>query len=160
MIHYLLLFSRQGKVRLQKYYFPLSEKYKKRASRELTTLVLARKPKMCNFIEWEGLRIVYKRYASLFFLVAIDITDNELIALEIIHRYVEVLDKYFGNACELDIIFNFEKAQYILDEVILGGELQEPSKKNVMKAVYAADSLQQTETPQGLFDVMGDTEVI
>ena len=50
--------------------------------------------------------------------------DNELIALEIIHRYVEVLDKYFGNACELDIIFNFEKAQYILDEVVLGGELQ------------------------------------
>ena len=39
-------------------------------------------------------------------------------------------------------------------------EIQEPSKKNVMKAVYAADSLQQTETPQGLFDVMGDTEVI
>ena len=29
-----------------------------------------------------------------------------------------------------------------------------------MKAVYAADSLQQTETPQGLFDVMGETEVI
>ena len=26
-----------------------------------------------------------------------------------IHEYVEVLDKYFGNVCELDIIFNFHK---------------------------------------------------
>ena len=39
-------------------------------------------------------------------------------------RYVEVLDKYFGSVCELDIIFNFEKAYYILDELILGGEMQ------------------------------------
>ena len=39
-------------------------------------------------------------------------------------RFVEVLDKYFGSVCELDIIFNFEKAYYILDELILGGEMQ------------------------------------
>ena len=39
-------------------------------------------------------------------------------------RYVEVLDKYFGSVCELDIIFNFEKAYFILDELILGGEMQ------------------------------------
>ena len=37
------------------------------------------------------------RYASLFFLAAIDKDDNELIMLEIIQRYVEVLDLYFGN---------------------------------------------------------------
>jgi len=29
--------------------------------------------------------------------------------LETVHHYVEVLDKYFGNVCELDIIFNFHK---------------------------------------------------
>ena len=29
--------------------------------------------------------------------------------LEVIHQYVEVLDRYFGNVCELDIIFNFHK---------------------------------------------------
>ena len=37
------------------------------------------------------------RYASLYFCVAIDPDDNELITLEIIHRYVELLDKYFGS---------------------------------------------------------------
>ena len=35
-----------------------------------------------------------------------------------------MLDKYFGSVCELDIIFNYEKAYYILDELILGGEMQ------------------------------------
>ena len=64
------------------------------------------------------------RYASLFFVACIDQDDNELITLEKIHLFVEVLDRYFGNVCELDIIFNFHKAYYILDELFIGGELQ------------------------------------
>lgn len=53
--------------------------------------------------------MVYKRYASLYFVCGIDGGDNELITLEIIHHFVEVLDRYFGNVCELDLIFNFHK---------------------------------------------------
>lgn len=37
------------------------------------------------------------RYASLYFCLAIENQENELLALEVIHRYVELLDKYFGN---------------------------------------------------------------
>lgn len=37
------------------------------------------------------------RYASLYFCCAIEGQDNELITLELIHRYVELLDKYFGS---------------------------------------------------------------
>lgn len=55
-------------------------------------------------------KVIYRRYASLFFITSISNTDNELITLEIVHRYVEVLDRYFGNVCELDLIFNFQKA--------------------------------------------------
>lgn len=66
---------------------------------------------MCNFIEYKGMlygltaesKIVYRRYASLFFVMGISPEDNELITLEIIHRFVEVLDRYFGNVCELDL---------------------------------------------------------
>lgn len=83
------------------------------------------------------------RYASLYFCCAVLPSDNELLILEIIHRYVELLDKYFGSVCELDIIFNFEKAYFILDEFILGGEVQETSKKNVLKAVAAQDIMQE-----------------
>ena len=41
--------------------------------------------------------------------MVVDKDDNELIGLEIIHNFVELLDTYFGNVCELDIIFNFHK---------------------------------------------------
>lgn len=47
--------------------------------------------------------------------------------------------------CELDIIFNFEKAYFILDEFLLGGEPQETSKKNVLKAIEQADLLQEVK---------------
>ena len=43
------------------------------------------------------MKVVYRRYASLFFVCGITPGDNELVTLEIIHRYVEVLDRYFGN---------------------------------------------------------------
>ena len=45
--------------------------------------------------------------------------------------------------CELDIIFNFEKAYFMLGELMLGGEVQETSKKNVLKAIAAQDLLQE-----------------
>ncbi len=41
--------------------------------------------------------------------MGIDSSDNELITLELVHHFVEVLDRYFGNVCELDLIFNFHK---------------------------------------------------
>ena len=47
------------------------------------------------------------RYASLYFACCVEQSDNELIVLDIIHHFVEVLDRYFSNVCELDLIFNF-----------------------------------------------------
>ena len=79
---------------------------------------------MCNFIEWRDKKIIYRRYASLYFAFVIGTGENELLSLEIIHRFVETLDMYFGNVCELDLIFNFHKAYHILDELIIGGFLQ------------------------------------
>ena len=68
---------------------------------------------MCNVIEWQDKKIIYKRYASLYFVACIDKDDNELITLEQIHLFVEILDRYFGNVCELDIIFNFHKVNEV-----------------------------------------------
>ena len=55
------------------------------------------------------------------------------------------MDKYYGNVCELDIIFSFTKAYYILDELLLAGELQESSKKNVLRCIGQQDSLEDME---------------
>ncbi|CAN9502688.1 unnamed protein product [Ophioblennius macclurei] len=144
MMRFLLLFSRQGRLRLQKWFTPMPERERKKIIRDMTTMVLARPPRCSNFLDWKDLKITYKRYASLYFCLAIEGQDNELLALEIIHRYVELLDKYFGNVCELDIIFNFEKAYFILDEFLMGGEIQETSKQTVNRSIEASDMLQET----------------
>jgi hypothetical protein len=96
-------------------------------------------------------KVVYRRYASLFFIAGCSSTDNELITLEIVHRYVEQMDKYYGNVCELDIIFNFQKAYFILDELLLAGEMQESSKKNVLRCISQQDSLEDMEVRDILF---------
>lgn len=148
MIHFFLLISRQGKTRLTKWYNPYSSKERARIVKEVTNMILERAPKLCNFLEWNEGKIVYKRYASLYFACMVDNSDNELLALEVVHHFVEILDRYFGNVCELDLIFNFHKAYYILDECVIAGELQESSKKAVLRVCTAQDTLVEEEKKQ------------
>ena len=91
-------------------------------------MVLARPTRLCNFLEWRDLKIVYRRYASLYFVMAVDPDDNELVVLETVHHFVEILDRYFGNVCELDLIFNFHKAYYILDELLCSGSCDDEAR--------------------------------
>jgi len=70
-MQFMLLFSRQGKLRLQKWYVAHPDKTKKKITRELITMILTRKPKMCSFIEWKDLKIVYKRFVSGMFKIFI-----------------------------------------------------------------------------------------
>ncbi|KAM1454161.1 hypothetical protein FF1_003670 [Malus domestica] len=147
-IRFVLLISRQGKVRLTKWYSPYTQKERNKVLRELSGVILARGPKLCNFVDWRGYKVVYKRYASLYFCMCIDQEDNELEVLEMIHHFVEILDRYFGSVCELDLIFNFHKAYYILDEILIAGELQESSKKTVARLIAAQDSLVETAKEQ------------
>lgn len=151
--------------RLAKWFTTLSPKDKAKIIKDVSQLVLSRRTRMCNFLEYKGkqllflfptspqlissrcldTKVVYRRYASLFFIAGCSSTDNELITLEIVHRYVEQMDKYYGNVCELDIIFNFQKAYFILDELLLAGEMQESSKKNVLRCIGQQDSLEDME---------------
>ncbi|KAI9835490.1 MAG: hypothetical protein M1838_005286, partial [Thelocarpon superellum] len=135
--------------RLAKWFTTLSPKEKAKIIKDVSQLVLSRRTRMCNFLEYKGaspiLEVVYRRYASLFFIAGCSSTDNELITLEVVHRYVEQMDKYYGNVCELDIIFNFQKAYFILDELLLAGEMQESSKKNVLRCISQQDSLEDME---------------
>ena len=62
----MLLFSRQGKVRLQKWYNALPSKDKKKIMRELIATILGRKSKMCNILEYRDMKVVYKRWERVF----------------------------------------------------------------------------------------------
>ncbi|KAF8295674.1 putative sigma-adaptin 3 [Trypanosoma cruzi] len=140
MIKYLLLISRQGKLRLAKWYVAYPKKEKAKLVREACQLALGRSARFSNVIEHRGSKYICRRYASLYFVASIDKDDNELIVLEVIHHFVEVLDRYFGNVCELDLIFNFHRAYFVLDEVILGGELEDSSKRTILKYIQVHDS--------------------
>ena len=82
MIHFVLLISRQGKVRLTKWYSPYNAKDKARAVREVSATVLARQQKQCNFLEYKDKKIIYKRYASLYFLACVDEEQRLRMSLE------------------------------------------------------------------------------
>lgn len=86
-------------------------------------------------MEHRNIRVVYRRYASLFFLVGIDEEENELGILEFIHCMVETLDKWFSNVCELDIMFSLETAHFILDEMLMNGCITETCKSNALAPV-------------------------
>lgn len=96
---------------------------------------------MCNVVDRKDNKIVYKRYASLYFVASTDPSDNELLTMQLLHMFVEVLDTYFGNVCELDLIFNFTRAYWILDEIFLSGELQECSKAAILAAAQTSDAV-------------------
>ena len=53
--------------------------------------------------------------------------------MELIHLFVETLDKYFGSVCELDVVYNFHKVYSVLDELLVGGEIVETSIMNILK---------------------------
>ncbi len=71
-----------------------------------------------------------------------DLADNELSYLETIHLFVELLDSYFSNVCELDIVFNFNKVYSILDEYMLAGEIEETSKREILDRVRFIEKME------------------
>ena len=139
MIHCILLVNRQGKVRLMKWYDCFLINERPRYIKEMSVMVIGRGSKMSNVIEWKHYKIIYKRYASLYFICLSDKEDNELIVLELINHFVECLDSYFGNVCELDIIFNFQKSYYIIEEILCGGLIQETDRNEIQKLLSIQD---------------------
>ena len=143
-IKFILCFNKQGIVRLIRWYDPIENAANPQEMiSQIYRLVSAREQKhQCNFVEYSSTtKLVYKRYAGLYFVFGVDIADDEAIYLCHIHLFVEVLDSFFGNVCELDIIFNFYKAYMIMDEMFLSGEIQEVSKAVLLERLSYLDRL-------------------
>mmetsp|Transcript_47298 Transcript_47298/g.56883 ORF Transcript_47298/g.56883 Transcript_47298/m.56883 type:complete len:200 (+) Transcript_47298:146-745(+) len=139
--NFVVLMSRQGKIRLAEFFSSYTESEKRRILRDIAADVLPRAPKMCNIIEKGTYKFVYRRYASLYFVAGIPDGMNELIVLEQIHLFVEALDGYFNSVCELDLVFSLHKSLMILFEMFIGGMLCESNKREVLKAIVEAEEL-------------------
>jgi hypothetical protein len=84
--------------------------------RECFSLVSKRSDLMCNFVEggdqWgSDTKLIYRHYATLYFVFCVDSSESELGILDLIHIFVEALDKSFENVCELDLIFHADKVR-------------------------------------------------
>ena len=101
----------------------------------------------CNYLEgvipeWGGgTKIIYRHYATLYFIFAVDQQESDLGILDLIQVFVEALDQSFESVCELDIIFHADKVHYIIDEIIMGGMVLETNIKEIMTAVNEQSSL-------------------
>lgn len=56
-------------------------------------------------------RLIYRHYATLYFVFCVDSSESELGILDLIQVFVETLDKCFENVCELDLIFHVDKVK-------------------------------------------------
>lgn len=140
MIKFILLVNKQGQTRLAQYYSYLTISERVGLEGELVRKCLSRNENQCSFIEYRDYKVIYRRYASLYFIVGVEGEEvNELAYLEFIHTLVETLDKYFENVCELDIMFNLEKAHFILDEMVMNGCIVETNKANILGQIYALE---------------------
>lgn len=52
---------------------------------------------------------MFRKYASLFFILSVDPEENELSILETIHLIVETLTEYFDGVSELDMLFKLDR---------------------------------------------------
>lgn len=119
MLKFVLMVNKQGQTRLAQYFDFLTIEERTALEAEIirkclsrteaqvrwigrgvgacTRLMTIRWPQ-CSFMEHRGLKVVYRRYASLYFIVGFEEgEENELGMLEFIHALVETLDKYFEN---------------------------------------------------------------
>lgn len=140
MISFILMVNKQGQTRLAQYYNYMTISERATLEGELVRKCLSRTENQCSFLEHHQYKVIYRRYASLYFIVGLEDEDvNELAYLEFIHNLVETLDKYFENVCELDIMFNIEKAHFVLDEMVMNGSIYETNKATILSQIYALD---------------------
>jgi AP-4 complex subunit sigma-1 len=120
---------------------------------EIIRKCLSRSELQCSFFEYRGYKVMYRRYASLFFIIGTkpDLgveeagerasennsanTENELGMLEFIHTLVECMDRWAGSICELDIMYQLEEVHFLVDEMVQNGYIVETNKQNILRPI-------------------------
>ncbi|XP_015781714.1 AP-3 complex subunit sigma-1 [Tetranychus urticae] len=152
MIKAILVFNNYGKPRLTKFYHHYAEDVQQNIIRETFQLVSKRDDSVvCNFLEGGSLiggsdyRLIYRHYATLYFVFCVDSSESELGILDLIQVFVETLDKCFENVCELDLIFHVDKVHHILNELVMGGMVLETNANEILLRIEEQNKLEKQE---------------
>mmetsp|Transcript_12932 Transcript_12932/g.17320 ORF Transcript_12932/g.17320 Transcript_12932/m.17320 type:complete len:152 (+) Transcript_12932:228-683(+) len=142
MIHFILMLNKQGNTRLVKFFnSQMSDPQKKELEHDVYKSVISREKDAANVCTVNKYTIAFRRYVSLYVCLGIDDDDNELLALETIHNFIEILNSYFGTVRELDIIYQFSTVHMILDEYILAGQVIESNHNAILSRLQAMPQL-------------------
>ncbi|XP_046403447.1 AP-3 complex subunit sigma-1 isoform X1 [Ischnura elegans] len=151
MIKAILVFNNHGKPRLSKFYQYFTEDMQQQIIKETFQLVSKRDDNVCNFLEGGSLiggsdyKLIYRHYATLYFVFCVDSSESELGILDLIQVFVETLDKCFENVCELDLIFHVDKVHYILNELVMGGMVLETNMTEILTRIEEQNKLEKQE---------------
>ncbi|PWA01691.1 hypothetical protein BB558_002195 [Smittium angustum] len=110
MIKSVLIFNNFGKPRLLRFFEQLDSNSQQNVLRETFMLISKRSSSNCNFLEGskqiknQDLKIIYRQYATLYFVFVVDKSESELGTLDLIHLFVETLNRVFDDVCELDLV--------------------------------------------------------
>uniref|UniRef100_A0A3Q1EN45 AP-4 complex subunit sigma-1 n=1 Tax=Acanthochromis polyacanthus TaxID=80966 RepID=A0A3Q1EN45_9TELE len=96
MIKFVLMVNRQGQTRLSRYYESVELNRRAALEADVVRCCLSRKKDQCSFVEYKDFKLVYRQYAALYIVVGVTDSENELSIYELVHNFVEVLDKYFS----------------------------------------------------------------
>ena len=99
----------------------------------------------CSLIGGSDYKLIYRHYATLYFVFCVDSSESELGILDLIQVFVETLDKCFENVCELDLIFHMDKVHYILNELVMGGMVLETNMTEILTRVEEQNKLEKEE---------------
>ncbi|XP_052196524.1 AP-3 complex subunit sigma-like isoform X2 [Diospyros lotus] len=147
MIRAVMVMNTLGKLRLARFYDFQPAQNQQQIVRSVYSVLCRRPENVSSFIQVESIfgpdtRLVYKHYATLYVVFVFDSSENELAMLDLIQVFVETLDKSFKNVCELDIVFSYNKAHAILDEIVFGGQVLETNSTEVLNAVGEISKLE------------------
>ncbi|NWS31978.1 AP3S2 protein, partial [Polioptila caerulea] len=164
MINAILVFNNHGKPRLgcpPSVSSRQAEEVQQQIIRDTFHLVLKRDDHICNFLECgralqlcpcphslfggSDYKLIYRHYATLYFVFCVDSSESELGILDLIQVFVETLDKCFENVCELDLIFHMDKVHHILQEMVIGGMVLETNMNEIVAQVEAQSKLEKAE---------------
>lgn len=123
---------------------------------EIYQLVSKRDDQTCNFLELsdsvlskrstETFKVIYRHYATLYFVFVVDAAESELGILDLIQVFVEALDRSFANVCELDLIFNSDQVLLLVNEIVQSGMVLETNINNIIAKFEEQNKIAKVET--------------